>query len=479
MCVDREQMMDSVATARSIRSPRRLAWTAAAYAAMLLGAVAVFLVIRGYGTTLSAPASHVSAPSEGAAAGSAPDILWHLLIALAAVMLVGQVLGHVFHRIGQPPVIGEVIAGVLLGPSLLGALSPAAYHFILAPVVVPYLAVVAQFGVILYMFTVGVDLNADLMRGHVHATVVTSHTSIIVPFVLGSALALFLYPRFSTANVPFTSFALFLGVAMSITAFPVLARILADLGMSKTELGVIALTCAAVDDVTAWCLLALVVAIAQARPGMAVITAVLTVVFVSVMFAVVRPWIAKILLAPSEAGPRRGQIAFAVVGLLISALTTEAIGIHALFGAFLFGAVIPHDSLLASALTGSFETLVAILLLPAFFALAGMRTEIGLLSGWGAWLACDLIILTATLGKFGGTLMGARASGLAWRSAAALGVLMNTRGLVQLIVLNVGLDLGVITPTLFTMLVLMALATTVATPPILQRLVHARGSGVL
>ncbi len=455
-------------------SPRHRLWTGMVYAIMLLGAIALFLVIREYGETLSAPAAAVAAESQRPGGAGASNVLWHLLVALTAVVLVGGVMGRVFRALGQPPVIGEVVGGVLLGPSLLGAISPDAYHFVLAPQVVPYLGTVAQLGVVFYMFLVGVELNPDLMRGSVHATVATSHASIIVPFVLGSGLALYLYPRFSSADVPFTSFALFNGIAMSITAFPVLARILGDLRMTKTDLGVVALTCAAVDDVTAWCLLALVIGVVEASPGAALLPIVLTMVFIAVMFSVVRPLMARAMHALDEGAPSSGHISLIVAGVLISALVTEAIGVHAIFGAFLFGVMIPHDSRLAVAVVGSFEKFVLILLLPAFFAFTGMRTEIGLLSGWAAWLACGLIIVVATLGKFGGTLLAARATGVAWRHAAALGVLMNTRGLMQLIILNVGLDLRVISPTLFTMMVLMALVTTMATAPILQRLIPMR-----
>lgn len=452
-------------------SPRRLGWAVPTYAGIVLGAFAVFFVIRAYGETLSAPSAEAPAVSPAASVGPPSDTLWHLLIALTAIVAVGRLLGRSFQRIGQPPVIGEVIGGVLLGPSLLERVSPEAYHFVLAPEVVPYLSIVAQLGIVLYMFLVGVELDPNLMRGQVHATVAMSHASIIVPFVLGSALALFLYPRFSTSDVRFTSFALFLGVAMSITAFPVLARILSDLGMSRTELGSIALTCAAVDDVTAWCLLAVIVGVVRTTANAALAVIVLTVLFVAVMLAIVRPWIARAVRTYDHARPTRNDLALIVIGVLMAALITEAIGVHALFGAFLFGVVIPHDSLVARTLTSSFESLVAILLLPTFFVLAGMRTEIGLLSGADAWFACALIVLVATIGKVGGTLVAARATGLRWRSAAALGVLMNTRGLMQLIVLNVGLDLGIITPTLFTMMVLMALVTTMATTPALRRLV--------
>jgi Kef-type K+ transport system membrane component KefB len=450
---------------------------------LVLGAITLFLIIRSYGETLTAPAP--GAPSVAAALETqaplarpaqvisrevVPDALWHLLIALTAVVIAGRLLGRVFSFIGQPPVIGEVVAGIVLGPSLLGWVAPDVYLYILPPAVAPFLGVVAQLGVILYMFLVGLDLNPDLLRRHVHATIATSHASIVVPFVLGTALALHLYPRLSTSDVPFTNFALFLGVAMSITAFPVLARILSDHGMTRTDLGTIALTCAAVGDVTAWCLLAFVVGVVQARIESALLVAALMVTFIGVMFAGVRPIAARVTRS-GDRDPTQGAIALTLVCLLIAALTTEAIGVHAIFGAFLFGAVIPHDSTLSGALKQSLENVVTILLLPAFFAFTGMRTQIGLVSGSYEWFACGLIMVVATTGKFGGTLLAARSTGLSWRYAAGLGVLMNTRGLMELIVLNVGLDLGVISPTLFTMLVLMALMTTIATTPILRRLV--------
>ena len=470
----------SIAADGGVRTPgvRRPGRAAAIYAAMVLGAVASFFLIGAIGEGLSAPPAVATADAATSpAARSAPSVLSHLLIALTAILVVGRVLRRVFARIGQPAVIGEVVGGILLGPSLLGAISPSAYHFVLAPSVIPYLDVVAQLGVLLYMFLVGLDLNPEHVRDEVHATVAISHASIVVPFVLGSSLALFLYPRFSTADVPFTSFALFAGVAMSITAFPVLARILTDLQISRTPLGVIALTCAAVDDVTAWCLLALVAGIVRASANGAVVVVVLALAFIGLMFGVVRPLIARWLRNAKDAEPSRSQIVVVIIGVLIAALVTEGVGLHAVFGAFLFGAVIPHDSRLAQVIAGGLEELVTILLVPAFFAITGMRTQIGLLSSPAAWLACGLITLVATAGKFGGTLVAARFGGFTWRAAAALGTLMNTRGLMQLIVLNVGLDLGVITPSLFTMMVLMAIATTMATTPALRWLVARPWSG--
>lgn len=439
----------------------------AAYSALLLGAIALFFVIQSVGNSLTAPIPATPGATHGAAAAAASDTLWHLLIALTVVVIVGRILGRLFVHIHQPAVIGEVIAGILLGPSLLGQISPAAYAYILPGSVAPFLGVVAQLGVILYMFLVGLELNPDHLRGQVHATVATSHASIVAPFVLGSGLSLYLYPRMATSDVPFTNFALFLAIAMSITAFPVLARILTDRNMLRTRLGVVAVTCAAVNDVTAWCLLAFVVGVVQAKADGALLVALMTIGFIGFMYFVVRPLIARMARA-WDRNPTQGGIAVALVGILFGALTTEAIGVHAVFGAFMLGAIIPHDSTLARSLKESLENVVTILFLPAFFAFTGMRTEIGLLSGWYAWAICGLIIMVAVAGKFGGTLVAARTTGLSWREAAGLGVLMNTRGLMELIVLDIGLDLGVISPTLFTMMVVMAVVTTLATTPALQ-----------
>jgi Kef-type K+ transport system membrane component KefB len=437
------------------------------YFVMLAGTVGLFLLIRGFGERLSPVAT---AESASPAVGAQPHIMMHVLIALLAIILLGRWLGQVFRHFGQPRVIGEMVAGIMLGPSLLGRISPAAMDFVLPAQVAPYLGVIAQLGVILYMFLVGLELNASLLRSHAHATVAISHASIVAPFILGTALALWLYPPLAPAGVPFTSFALFMGVAMSITAFPVLARILTDRRIDKTELGVVAISCAATDDATAWCLLAFVVGVAQAEVGGAVQTVALALGYIALMTIVVRPLAVRYLSRTTEKRSLRRMAVWVLVALLMSAATAEWIGIHAIFGAFLLGAIIPHDSDVARDFRHKLEDIVKILLLPAFFAYTGMRTEIGLVSGWQAWLFCGVIILVATLGKFGGTLAAARLTGLDWRMSAALGVLMNTRGLMELVVLNIGLEMGVISPTLFAMMVLMALATTIATTPILQAL---------
>ncbi len=280
-------------------------------------------------------------------------------------------------------------------------------------------------------------------------------------------LSLALYTQLSDSSVEFTSFALFIGVAMSITAFPVLARILSDRRMTKTPIGIVAVSCAATDDVTAWCLLAFVVGVVQARIDGALMSVALTIAYIAFMFMVVRPLANRWLPLITDRRVTRTVVGGVFVVLLLSAVATEYIGIHAIFGAFLLGAVIPHDSAVARFFTHKLEDLVTVLLLPAFFAFTGMRTEIGLVSGWGQWMLCLLIIVVATLGKFGGTYVASRLTGLKSAESAALGLLMNTRGLMQMIVLNIGLDLRVISPTLFAMMVIMALVTTMATSPLL------------
>ncbi len=446
------------------------------YGVMISATVGLFFAIRSHGETLVAP---MRMPTEAAPAGGAlaavPHALFHLLLALAAVIILGRILAKVFGYLRQPPVIGEVLAGICLGPSLLGYVAPDAGNYLLPPAVAPSLSIVAQIGVILYMFIVGLELNAGILRKQGHVTLAISHASIAVPFLLGAVLALWLYPMLSSSDVPFTAFALFLAVSMSITAFPVLARILTDRRMNKTDMGVMALACAATDDVSAWCLLALVVGVAQSKVNEALLVAVLTVAYIGLMFFVIRPLAAKMLPRYAQNGLTPGVMAALLVGVLLSALATEAIGVHAIFGAFLFGAVIPHDSRIARELTDKLQDFVTTLLLPAFFAYTGMRMRIGLVSGPEQWLVCVVIIAVATLGKFGGTLGAARIMGLGWRDSASLGILMNTRGLMELIVLNIGLDMGVISPTLFAMMVLMAVATTMATSPILHALIRPPG----
>jgi Kef-type K+ transport system membrane component KefB len=443
------------------------------YALMLLIAVGLLWLILNYGSKHLSPATaEVARSASHTATPHQLDALYHVLLSLVLILLLGRWLGKLFIHFGQPRVIGEMVAGIMLGPSLLGYFWPAATEFILPEHAQPALKIIAQIGVVLYMFLVGLELNAGLLRSRAHATVAISHASIVTPFLLGSLLALWLYPRLGTPDASFTSFALFMGVAMSITAFPVLARILTDRNMENSELGVVALSCAAIDDVTAWCLLAFVVGVSQSAVNGAVQTTIMALVYIAVMLLVVRPLAVRFLGHDAD-HPTRRMAVWVLVALLFSAMTAEWIGIHAIFGAFLLGAVIPHDSDVARDFTNKLEDIVKILLLPAFFAYTGMRTQIGLVTGWEAWMFCAVIILVATLGKFGGSFLAAWSTGLSPRLSAALGILMNTRGLMELIVLNIGLELGVISPKLFAMMVIMALVTTIATTPILHLLTSA------
>jgi Kef-type K+ transport system membrane component KefB len=394
-----------------------------------------------------------------------------VLLALASVILVGRLFAGLLKYLGQPPVIGEVLAGIFLGPSVLGwagnAWCGVSESPLLPAAIQPHLAIIAELGIVLYMFLVGVEFNADAFRKLARTATAITAASLVVPLAMGIGLGLALSVRFAPAGVTPTSFALFLGVALAVTAFPVLARILTDRGIAKTELGVLALSCAAVGDVAAWWLLALVAGVVKSQvSGVAVVMA-LSVVYIALMLLLVRPVAARLIAR--YCGDRMGPTAIAMIftALLVSAMATDWIGIHSVFGAFLFGVVIPHDSKVAQSLHAGLEQVVLVLLLPAFFAYTGMRTQIGLVSGWEQWLICGLIILIASLAKFGGAVGAARLLGLDGRTSASLGVLLNTRGLMELVVLNVGLDLGVITPTLFAMMVLMALVTTLATTPLL------------
>lgn len=459
-------------------------------AVLLLFGTGIWFILD-YGSKLSGPVASPAAsaapahpgvgPEEakasgGIAAAFAENVqspLSILLLQVIAIVVAARALGALFLKIGQPSVIGEMVAGILLGPSLLGWVAPGAQAFLFPASSMGALRLLSQIGVVLFMFLVGIELDVRHLRQKADAAVLVSHASIIVPFFLGSASALLLYRSLAPAGVPFSAFALFIGIAMSITAFPVLARIIEERRLSGSYLGATAIACAAVDDVTAWCLLAVVVAIVRAN-GLtgSLMTIALTLLFIAAMLFAVKPWAARIV--GKRTGSRNGSAAL-LAGtfsfVFASALFTEMIGIHALFGAFLAGVAMPPDSGLRQFLRERLETFSSILLLPLFFAFTGLRTQIGLLADWRGWLVCAGIIAVAIAGKLGGSMIAARWTGMSWGDSFALGALMNTRGLVELIVLNLGYDLGILSPRIFAMLVLMALVTTFMTGPLL----HLRG----
>ncbi|MCC5658279.1 cation:proton antiporter [Nostoc sp. XA010] len=395
-----------------------------------------------------------------------------ILVLVEVLIIIGlsRLVGLGFRSIKQPLVIGEIVAGIMLGPSLFGLVAPDVAVSLFPPETIPFLNVLSQVGLIFFMFLIGLELNPKYLSGQLEVAVLTSHVSILVPFSLGTLLAVILYPLVSNASVSFTAFALFLGAAMSITAFPVLARIITENNLQGTRLGTLALTCAAVDDVTAWCLLA--VAIAVARTGDfagAIPTIIASIVYIGLMLTAGRWFLQRLAKYYVRAG-RLSQLLLAGIymGVVASALITELIGIHLIFGAFLLGAAMPKNEDLVRELAVKTEDFVLIFLLPIFFAYSGLKTQIGLLNRPELWLLCALVLGVAIAGKYVGTYVAARVSGISKREASALGWLMNTRGLTELIVLNIGLELGVISPLIFTMLVIMALVTTFMTSPLLE-----------
>ncbi len=436
-----------------------------AFAALLSVGAAWLLLAAGPQAVAGALPLPPSLDGGGHGAGSPLPGL--ILLQALVILLACRACAGLARRLGQPEVVGEIAGGLLLGPSAFGALWPGAYAALFPPDSLLGLRALSQLGLLLFLYAVGLELDLGMLKTRARTAVAASHASIAAPFLLGLALALWLHPRFAP-GVPYLPFALFMGIAMSVTAFPVLARILVEKGLDKTPLGATALTCAAVDDVTAWCGLAVVVGLldAGARP-LAVIAS--AAAFIAFMLFIARPLLARWLESRLRAGASAREVgAWAIALLLASAFATEYIGIHALFGAFLAGVITPQNPELRRGLARRFEEFAGAALLPLFFALTGLRTRVGLLDDPLSWLAFALVLTAAVTGKLGASAAVARASGLPWRESLALGALMNARGLVELVILNVGYELGVLPPKVFAMMVLMALATTVMTGPLLD-----------
>lgn len=412
---------------------------------------------------------------------NAGDALSRFFLQLFVVIVVSYAVGWLFTRCGQPAVVGEMMGGVLLGPSLFGWLAPSAFHFVFAASSLEPLRLLSQVGVCLFMFAVGMEMDWTELRQKASAAVMVSHISIAIPSVLGAGLSYLLYDRLAQAGAPFVPFALFVAISMSITAFPVLVRILQDRRILQTSLGQFASACAAMGDATAWGLLALVVAFSRSGSlAAAAICFCLVLLFVAVMFLILKPnlihWLGREAIERPK--PAQWLLAIVIAIFLASAFCTQLLGIHALFGAFVAGLVMPTAGGFRAKLSVRLENISSVLLLPVFFASSGLRTEIGLLHDRTDWLICFLIITVATLGKFGATAFAAVFAGMNWRKSFQLGALMNTRGLMELIALNLGYELHILSQRLFSMLVLMALVTTIMTGPLLSLFGRDRAAAV-
>jgi Kef-type K+ transport system membrane component KefB len=381
-------------------------------------------------------------------------------------------------RFGQPPVIGELAAGIALGPSVFGALAPEVAGALFTPTVTVAIRQIATLAILVFMFLVGLELDTTRLRQQASGVLRIASVSLLVPFTLGSVVALLLYPSWHGAIANRTAFVLFGGTAMSITAMPVLTRILVDLRILTTTIGTVAVGCAAIDDVVAWTMLGFVVSLTRGEGNLATALS-LTVAYVSGMLLVVRPLLAKAVRLRARAGGRAGWMVLVIAVAVLSAILAERVGVHAVFGALVAGVCLPRRPKVIEGLEAPLRAITTPLL-PAFFILVGLRTEIGLMQGVTAWALTAGIIACATAGKLGGSTLAARTVGFSWRDALTIGSLLNTRGLVELVALDIGRQLGILSPALFTMFVIMTFVTTLATVPLVGWLgVRSPGAGHL
>lgn len=399
------------------------------------------------------------------------DPLVILLLQVIVIIITSKFTGWLFKKIGQPVVVGEILAGILLGPSFLVSVFPNIDNILFPLESLNSLKLLSQIGIILFMFGVGMKLDLESLRDNTQTAIIVSHISIVIPLFLGIFHSLLIYPYVANSQTSFSAFAMFMGVAMSITAFPVLARIIEEQGLSNSFIGTTAITCASFDDIASWCILAIVISIVEGS-GItgAFLTILLTIIFVSVMFFVLKPLLNYILNTDTNnIETNKGQTTVGtLIFILVSSLITIKIGIHELFGAFMAGVVMPTAKDFRSALTDRIETFSNVFLLPLFFVFTGLRTQINLLNNLQSWLICISIIFIASIGKLGGATLASRITGINWRDSLSIGILMNTRGLMELIVVNIGYDLGILSPQVFTMMVFMAITTTFMTGPLLS-----------
>ncbi|MDM0034666.1 cation:proton antiporter [Variovorax sp. J22P271] len=393
-----------------------------------------------------------------------------LLLQLIVILATARACGWLLRYLGQPGVVGEMAAGMLLGPVVMGTLFPTLHAQLFAKGSLAGLSALSTVGLVMFMFIVGLELRARQgVREQLRAAGSVGVLSVAVPMALGLAIAPALHPTLAPAGVGFWPFALFIAAALSITAFPVMARILKDRGLTQTAFGQLSLASAAVVDVFAWVLLAFVVAMVGAGDGYLGLakTGGGVLLLIGVLFGAVRPAFAWLLRRHAPEGePSLPVLASLMIGLLATALVTEWLHLHAVFGAFLFGVALPRDDRLLDSLAKRIEPFSIVVLMPLFFALAGLGTTPSAFVG-GSLGAMLLVLAMAVIGKIAGGAAGARVAGYPWRDSLATGALMNARGLMELIVMKIGLDAGLIGPELFTMLLVMALATTAMTTPLM------------
>ena len=393
-----------------------------------------------------------------------------LLFQIIVVLFMVRIFGYIFKKLKQPSVIGEIVAGIVLGPSVCGILFPDFFQFLFQPSSLKNLEIISQIGLVLFMFVIGMEVDFRVLKNKINQTLVISHAGILVPFLLGIIASFWIYEEYASDSSDFLPFALFIGISMSITAFPVLARIIQERNMAKSHIGILTIASAANDDVTAWCLLAVVIAITKAGTfGGAIYTIIFTLIYIFVMFIAVRPFLKKLgYLYSNKELINKTFVGFIFLVLIISSATTEILGIHALFGAFIAGVVMPSNFGFRKVMMEKVEDVALVFFLPLFFAFTGLRTEIGLINTPELLLVCLLLILVAVVGKIGGCSIAARLVGESWKDSLIIGTLMNTRGLMELVALNIGYELGVLPPSIFVILVIMALVTTFMTTPILD-----------
>nr|WP_321373355.1 cation:proton antiporter [uncultured Bacteroides sp.] len=392
-----------------------------------------------------------------------------LLLQIIVILVTVRLFSYLFKYIGQPGVIGEIVAGIVLGPSLFGYLFPDFFGFLFRPDSLGNLQIVSQIGLILFMFVIGMELDFSTLKNKINETLVISHAGILVPFFLGVISSYWIYEEYAAQQTAFLPFALFIGISMSITAFPVLARIIQEKNLTKTPVGILSIASAANDDVTAWCLLAVVIAISKAGTfGSALYAVALTFVYIAVMFLVIRPFLKKIgdVYANKEV-INKTFVGFIFIILIVSSTLTEVLGIHALFGAFIAGVVMPSNFGFRKVLMEKVEDVSLVFFLPLFFAFTGLHTQIGLINSPSLFGVLGLLVAVAIAGKLGGCTIAARLVGESWKNSLIVGTLMNTRGLMQLVALNIGYEMGILPPSIFVILIIMALVTTFMTTPLL------------